>query len=400
MSPYDRLAQVQQLIYAEKFDAARQRLDDLAAEYPDEAHIYVLRSVMALNQGRATEAEALARTALELDAESTTARSLLASALNAQRRYREALAVVDEAIALDPTHPTEYAIKAQALVNLERYPEAEQTARAGLSFAPDNEDCRNVLALSLNLQGKRDVATDTVDELLELNPVNPYAHVNAGYLALHSGNIAKAREHFVEALRLEPRNTSAQGGLAETIKATNPPYRWLLAWSVWMHDIGAKYRWAIIIGLLVVVQLVPLLAPFYLALLLWNWMTSPVSTAYLFFHPQGRYLVPAEDRPYAIGIIAYLSTALVTAVFGIAAGDGLWFAAAAAFALATIGLQQIITHERAQKALVMNGVFVGLLTLLATLYATAAGTGVEPLIGIDALVIVAVVYSWIGPRVV
>ena len=393
-----RLAQIQQLIYGEQYAAARQRLDRVAADHPEEADVYVLRCLLALHEERPKEAEELARVALSLDGESTVARSLLASSLQQQRRYDESLSVIDEAIALDPTHATHYAIKAQALINLDRYPAAEQTARAGLSFAPDDEDCRNALALSLNLQGKREVATDTVGELLALNPNNPRSHTNAGYLALHRGRIEEARTHFVEALRLEPRDSSAQAGLAECIKATNPPYRWLIKWGVWMHDIGSKYRWGLILGLLLVVNLVPFLVPFYLAFLLWNWMTAPVSTAYLLFHPQGKYLVPAEDRPYALGIVACLAGALGLGIAGAVAGNGLYLVAAAALALATVGLQAIITHERSRRALLANGVFVAGLAVLAAIYVTSAATGTKPMLGVNALIIAAVAYSWVGPR--
>ena len=393
-----RLAQIQQLIRGEQYGAARQRLDQVAAEHPEEADVYVLRCLLALHEDYPKQAEELARLALSLEGESTPARSLLASALQRQRRHGESLRVIDEAIALDPTHATHYAIKAQALTHLERYPEAEQTARAGLSFSPDDEDCRNALALSLNLQGKREVATDTVGELLALNPNNPRSHTNAGYLALHRGRITEARTHFVEALRLEPRNAAAQGGLAECIKATNPPYRWLIRWGVWMNDIGTRYRWGIILGLLLVVNLVPALLPFYLAFLLWNWMTAPVSTAYLLFHPQGKYLVPAEDRPYASGIVVCLLGGLLAGAAGVVGGDGRYLAAGAALALATIGLQAIITHDRSRRAVIANGIFVAVLLGLAVAYVATAMTGAASVVSGSALVIVAVVYSWVGPR--
>lgn len=394
-----RLAQIQQLIAGEQYAAARQRLDQLGAEYPDEAYVFLVRAVLALSEDQPNKAEEMARAALSLDADSAEARSLLASALNRRGRSADALEAIDGAIDLDPTHATHYAVKAQALVHLEQYAAAERTARAGLSFRPDDEDCRNVLALSLNLQGKRAVATETVDELLELNPNNPRAHVNAGYVALHRGDTAGARTHFVEALRLEPRNEAAQGGLAECIKATNPFYRWLIKWGVWMHDIGSKYRWGIILGLLLVVNLVPVLIPFYLAFLLWNWMTSPVSTAFLLFHPQGRYLVPAEDQPFAYAITGCLAVALAAGVAGLVLGEGFYLAATAALALASISLQQVIAHERSRKALLANGLFLAVMAALTVVYLAAAVTGRAPLLGFNALIIAGVVYSWVGPRI-
>ncbi len=284
-------------------------------------------------------------------------------------------------------------------MRLDRFAEAEQTARAGLSFDPDNEDCRNVLALSLNLQGRREQAGVAVNDLLELNPVNPYAHVNAGYLALHQGKIDKARDHFVEALRIEPRNTNAQGGLAETIKATNPPYRWLIAWGVWMNDIGAKYRWGLILGLLLVVNLVPALVPFYLALLLWNWLTSPISTAYLLLHKTGRYLVPVEDRPYAIAILVCLVAAVALGITGLVTANPLWYLVAASAALATIMLQQIISQEHDRRALMVNGLTLAAIAVLAGIYAVAALSGTEPIVDVTGLIVIAVAYSWIGPRI-
>ena len=392
-----RFAQIEQLLNADKLEAAQQRLDDVAAEVPNLSLVPRIRAVIALRQNRYAVAEAQARQALSLDATDDLALRILAVILREQGHLLQAIPVIDEAIGLDPTDADHYAVKAGLLLRLDRYAESEHFARLGLALDPDHEDCRNLLGSALNMQGQREQAVAEVQQLLETNPVNPAAHANAGFLALHQNRIAEAKQHFVEALRLQPDHQGAQAGLAETIKAANPMYRGLLAWGVWLHDMGTRYRIALIVGLLVVVRLVPVLLPLYGLLLLWTWMTSPISTAYLALHRTGRYLVQTDDRPYAFAIIGCLVGLLFTVVLGLLMGASMWFAVAACAALATVGLQQIIDRERSAAALRVNGIWLSVLGLLAAVYCVAALQGTDPLLPVATLVVAAVLYSWLGP---
>ena len=393
MDIFTRINQIEGLLEASKINAALEQINRLAQEHPEISYVPIFRARVALSQEAYAEAESQARQAVAIDAESTYALYLLSVALHNLRKYDEALRHIDLAISIDPTEPQYYALKGKQLVQQERYEDAEFVAKAGLTFNPDHEGCLNVLALTQNLQGKRGVASDTIGELLDANPESADTHANAGYLALQTDKIEKAKTHFIEALRLEPDNGWAQSGLAEVIKATNPLYRQFIRFSVWMTDIGQEYRWGLIIGLIVVVKLLPFLVPFYLVLLLWTWFTSPISNAYLLVHSQGKYLIQKEDKAYVVGVFICLVLAIALGISGVLLGDSSLYFTAGGFAFAAIPLNRITDeYDKKSKAVMLSAiwtaVFIGIGVWAATGNSTAA----------TALIFTGIAYSWIGTR--
>ena len=392
MDLFSQLARIENLINSNRIDKAQQEVNQLAQDHPELSYVPVFRAQIALAREQYAEAENQALQAMASDAENGLAVYLLSIAQHNLRKYEEALAHINLAISLDPHEPFFYAAKGQQLMQRERYVDAEFVVREGLEINPDHEGCLQVLALSLNLQGKRDVATNTVGELLEANPESADAHANAGYLALHKNDIDSARTHFVEALRLDPDNQWAQGGLAEVIKATNPLYRQFLRFSVWIADIGSQYRWGLIIGLLVVIRLFPFLVPFYIVILLWTWFTSPISNAYLLFHPQGKYLVSKEDKPYVLGIFICLILAVALAISGVVIDESSYFLTAAGLALTCIPLNRIVDSDKELKTVLISLAWCAAFISLG-LWASTGDSNAS-----TALVLVAVAYSWIGNR--
>lgn len=392
MEVYAQITRIEGLLEAKKVDAARQQINELAIGFPELWYIPMFRARIALSLGDNVEAEAQALQAIAINAEDAYLHFLLSMAQHNLKKYDEALMQIELAISIDPNEPQFYALKGQQLMQRERYVDAEYVVREGLQLNPDHEGCLQVLALSLNVQGKRDFATDTVGELLASNPESPDAHANAGFLALNKNDVDAARTHFVEALRLDPDNQWAQNGLAEVIKATNPLYRQFLRFSVWMADIGEKYRWGLIIGLLVVIRFVPILVPFYIVLLLWTWFTAPISSAYLLFHPQGKYLISKEDKPFVAGIFIALFLAVLVAVSGFLIEESSYYLLAGGLALTSIPLNRIVDSDKESRTVLISlawcVAFVGL-----GLWASTGDSSAS-----SALVLTAVAYSWLGNR--
>ena len=396
---YQRLGEIERLLEVDRADDARQRLLQLSGEVPDLPAVESLRARVELAAERPAEAEEAARRYITLAPDDAQGYALLSVALLERNRTAEALEAIDRAVGLDPTHAHYRGRRAQLLLVTGDERGAEAAARAGLELDPDEELSRNILALALNYQGRRGEATATVGELLAHNPDNPIAHANVGHIALRDGRIAEARTHFVEALRLDPDNAFARSGLAEVIKATNPLYRGLLRFSVWMTDIGTNYRWGILIGLIVVVRFVPALLPAYLVLLLWTWFTGPLSNTFLLAHPTGRYLVEPEDRPYALAVAAAFAVALAALAGAFVTDRGALFATALACAFAAIPLNRLVDELRTPNvtriAFASAAVFLGLGAWALALAVQDEEAGQV----VGALVIVAVAYSWVGHRV-
>ncbi len=392
MDVYSQIARIESLLETKKIDAAKEQVNRLAQDFPDLWYIPMFRSRIALSLNEYAEAEQQAQQSIAVNAENAYTIYLLSVAQYNQRKYDEALKHISLAISMDPNEPQFYALKGQQLLKQERNEDAEFVVREGLAINPDHEGCLNVLALAQNLQGKRGVASDTVNELLEVNPESADAHTNAGYLALHTNDIDKARTHFIEALRLEPDNQWAQGGLAEVIKATNPLYRQFLRFSIWMTDIGTQYRWGLIIGLLVVIRLLPFLVPFYIILLVWTWFTSPISNAFLLFHPQGKYLIQKEDKGYVTGVFVCLLLAVCVSLLALFTGESSFFLAAAGLAFAAIPINRIADSEQEKKSTFISFAWA------ASLIGLGIWAGTGDATASSAFILVAVAYSWVGER--
>ena len=294
--------EIHHLISVEQYAAARSRLDQLAASAPESSDVPQLWSYLALRTDDYPVAEQQARRAISLDANDPFSFLLLSHALRGLHRTKEALKAAQQAVLLDPLDASYRNAVAEAHLLLDQYPAAEAAAREGLRLDPDHLASRNLLATALNLQGQRDEAALHIDDVLALDPESDYSHANAGHGLLRRAQIADARTHFLEALRINPRNSAARAGLAEVIKATNPLYRGFLKLSFWMQEMSARYRWGLIIGLLLVVNVLPILAVPYLILLLWTWFTAPLSEVYLLLHPTGRHLIERKERPYVLAI--------------------------------------------------------------------------------------------------
>ena len=391
-----RFDEVQHLIFAEKFGAADARIAQLAADYPDSALVAYLEALSNLHQGRPKQAEIAAHRALALDPDDADALYLLAGAQLAQGHYEAALETTDEAIELAPQQAHFFARRAQVFLATGQLPLAEIAAREGLARDPESESCRNLLALALNYQGKRVAAAEEVRDLLALNPANPVSHANAGFVALRAGQTETARGFFVEALRLDPTDQFARMGLAEVVKAANPLYRYFLRFSVWMSEIAVRYRWGLIIGLLVLVRFVPALVPLYLVFVLWTYYANPLANGYLQLHATGRYLIEESDRPYVVATVVCLALALLSGVAAwLGPVDSLRFVAFGGL-LAVLPLNRLVVAPDRGGVRRFAYAWLGVAAGLGLLGATAPLWGWGEAAFESLFLLAAVAYSWLG----
>ena len=213
-----------------------------------------LGNLLAL-EGRAQDAVAEYRRAIELDPELRAARANLGGALASLGRWDEALeqlrSVVNQcpecpdsapqyrnlARALDQTGRPEEALdplrKAVALTPDDpelRLDLADQLAAAGrpadalenyqalLRLQPTNAQCLFGLANALTLLGRLDEAKAGYQKALSVQPAFPEAHRNLGLLQLQLGELAAAETSLRAGLRLAPDDRDAHLHLAEVLR--------------------------------------------------------------------------------------------------------------------------------------------------------------------------------------
>lgn len=241
------------------------------------------RAILHLQQGRIESAESDFRSLVMEEPESGILHAYLALTLLEQDRHSEALQEIETAIGFSPDDPFCYYIKAYVHYNMKKLKQAEECIRVAISMDPDIDDyyellsqiymrqkkwrealaeaenglaidpdsvgCNNLRSMALVNLGRRDEAGISLDATLMKDPENDITHANKGWVLLHDGKPKEALHHFREALRINPGNNYARGGIIEALKARNILYRPILSYFLWMSRLSGRAQWGIILGL-------------------------------------------------------------------------------------------------------------------------------------------------------
>ncbi|MGF6769826.1 tetratricopeptide (TPR) repeat protein [Paraburkholderia sp. GAS199] len=115
------------------------------------------------------------------------------------------------------------------------YARAAQTARQGLTLAPDSVTLHYYRALALQVEGKIEDAAPVYRRVLELKPDHAFAHANLGALARNLDALDDAERHLRRAIALAPDQLGARANLATVLLSVG---RYEEAWPLF------EYRWA------------------------------------------------------------------------------------------------------------------------------------------------------------
>ena len=256
-----------------------------------------------------------AQTALGLAPDFPFAHYALGSVLLQKDKPKEAEDAAREAVRLDPEDADLYALLGDTLRSQRRWSDALDAAELGLTLEPEHVECTNLRGFLLVQLGRREEAGETIDAALARDPDNAITHANKGWALLHHNDHKKALVHFREALRLDPELEWARAGILEALKARNIIYRVMLRYFLWMSRLSGKMQWAVIIGLVLLIQidfLSPLI-PLYLTFALLSWAASPLFNLMLRVDKFGKYVLSDDEIKGAnwIGVCIGLAGALV-----------------------------------------------------------------------------------------
>lgn len=391
---YDQLQRIEFLIRTHKLEEAQKRIGEMLPQYPDEGVLYQLQSRIEVEKDNYNRALELINTSIGLEPDDADNFYYKSRILYLKKNFVEAMKSIDAALNIDPAEPYYCGQKALLLYQKEKRQEAIQWAKKGLVTNPDNELCANVLSMVLGSTGDTLGAEAVLGQRLEQNPEDAFTHANMGYNFIRKGNMQQAKVHFKEALVLDPEFQYAKDGMIDAIKGSNPLYRTIINYAVWMEQKTSKNQWLIIIGLIVVVRFLPFLLVPYLIFVAYIWLAPPIAHAVLYYDTYGRYLMDTQSRSISIAINCLLPIALIAAIFGFIV-SGTYFTLAVAALFAAVPVYGLVSRERPFNQLMLT-LFAAAFLVYGILSALPMFADMQQSLGFMPIIVIAVIYTWVS----
>ncbi|HXR18426.1 MAG TPA: sulfotransferase [Steroidobacteraceae bacterium] len=180
-----------------------------------------------LSLGRADEAAASYRRALELEPAYAAVHNNLGHALLARGRLAEAMASCHRALEIKPDFAEAHNNLGNVLLNIGRLDDAEASYRRALEIKPDFADAHSNLGIALRLQGRTAQAEASCRRALELNPALAPAITVLADAQADKGQFAAAEDLYRRAIAIEPDLAEAWAGIAYLRKMTGDDAPWL-----------------------------------------------------------------------------------------------------------------------------------------------------------------------------
>jgi len=242
------------------------------------------------------------------------------------RDYANSEKFIDLAIELDPYDADFWSLKSWLYIVKKKWSDALDFAEKGLSIYPEHIQCLNNKSTCLIKLNKIDQLEQNIQETLAQDPENYYSHANAGWVELEKGNYKKAKEHFLESLRLNPANEPARNGVIQTLKSRNWFFRLFLKYYFWIGKHQGYAQWAIIIGVYIggrairkLSEIYPYLLPvsiLFSIMVYLTWIINPLFNLFLSLDPLGKHVLNKNEKTCA----GYVAAGLLFASISL----GLW----------------------------------------------------------------------------
>lgn len=322
------LRKAEHLLSQDRFGEAQNEIKNYLAAHPQDVEGLVILAQTHMGLGEDQKADQVVDDVLKLDASNPGILYLKGVTQARLGKRRTAMKFLDNALAFYPDMVEAHGAKSVIFFEEAKFEESLEAAKAGLEINPQDDLCLNQVSRALLKLGRTDQKIEADRQALRNNPMNPDTHATIGYGELENGNIKKAKEHFREALRLDPNNAFARQGMMHAIKSTNLYYRLFLKYIFWMQSLNSQTRWAVvIIGYLLIRglssysdQLGPLSAfagiiiTLYMIFAISTWIIGPVSNMFLRFHKFGKYLLDEGDIKTANKTAALLGLSVIGTV--------------------------------------------------------------------------------------
>jgi spermidine synthase len=200
---------------ASKIDEERQRLREIASREPANVAVRIELSRVLAVTGDIEGALEHASEALRLAPADPRAAEQLASVLADSGDGERLAPLADAMVARFPERLEARYYRATALFLRGKPGDAAAAARQVVEAQPDHARAQSLLGAACAAIGQRDCALAAFSAAIRENPRDPSGYVNAGLLALQSGNASAAADYFASALTIDPSSKPARDGLAQ-----------------------------------------------------------------------------------------------------------------------------------------------------------------------------------------
>ncbi|WP_300463733.1 FecR domain-containing protein [Desulfobacula sp.] len=194
------------LLSVGRFDEAELDIEKAANLDPGNSHIFSLTSIIALTRHQKRQARDLAQKAVELDAESATARIALSYAQQAGFDLQGALSSLQIAVALDSENALAWARLAELFLSVGDLDKAVASAQKAVALNPFLERTQTILGFAYISRINTEKAKQAFNKAIELDPAAPLPRLGLGLAIIREGDVKKGRGEIEVAASLDPGN--------------------------------------------------------------------------------------------------------------------------------------------------------------------------------------------------
>ncbi len=327
LSRHDHIERARILLKQKRYKDAEQHAAAVLQGNPNDADALQIIGHCRLDNKQYAEAIKLFKQCLGIAPDDDYVHYLLAFAYYRSKNRVDALTSLQSALNLNPYSSGYYGLYAYILIEQNLYAEALEKANTGLAVNAQDLTCLNARSQALFRLKDKAAAYNTIKEALTVDPEDDFTHTNYAWHFMEMGKHKKAREHFREALRINPSNGRARQGYKESLKANLAPYRWMLMFSLWLSSKSKKARWGIIIVIWLSVQLASgvsdsagfgiaayILIGLYITFVVFSWVGTSIANAMLLLSREGKYVLTKPEKYISAGVGLCLLTAFVLAI--------------------------------------------------------------------------------------
>ncbi len=201
-------------------------LEDHLVQQPNDAEAYALMAWAYSDLDQYKKGIEAADQAIGLDAEDYYGYFMKGCLLHEMQEWGKAQKVIQEALRLEPKDADLYARSADIYISESEWQKALDKSDAGIELNPRHFGCWIAQSRALARLRRFEEAEHPTDTAQQLKPEHQEGFISRGLIAQLQGESLAARGFFIEALRIEPRDTEAREGYLQSLRADHFFFFW------------------------------------------------------------------------------------------------------------------------------------------------------------------------------